>query len=111
MFLPPGSLGAPSQVVANQTFKGGIPSVPVLQDKGEKTPEKPQLRDFVGVWKATFQGKTFTVLTLKLENDKLAGTLSTGEVQLAADGEVSNVNREVGEARASFDISLDGESL
>src|SRR5260370_35116873 len=111
MFLPAGSLGAPSQVVANQTFKGGIPSVPVLQDKGEKTPEKPPLRGLVGVWKVSFQGKTFTVLVLQLENDKLAGTLSTGEVDLADDGEVSNVNQEVGEARAIFDIKLDGQIL
>src|SRR5260370_29482814 len=111
MFLPAGSLGAPSQVVANQTFKGGIPSVPVLQDKVEKPPEKTQLRDFVGVWKATFQGKTFTALTLKLENDKLVGTLSTGEVDLADDGEVSNVNQEVGEARAIFDVKLDSQIL
>ncbi len=73
--------------------------------------EKPQLRDFVGVWKAAFQGKTFTALTLKLENDKLAGTLSTGEVDLAPDGEVSNVNQEVGEPRAIFDIKLDGQIL
>src|SRR6266446_4518813 len=111
VLLTAGRLAAPSQVVAGQAFKGGVPGVSLLQDKVEKPPEKPQLRDFVGVWKATFQGKTFTALTMKLENDKLAGTLSTGEVDLADDGEVSNVNQEVGEARAIFDIKLDGQIL
>ena len=111
VFLTAGWLAAPSQVVAHQAFKGAVPSVSVLQDKVGKPPENPQPRDFVGVWKASFQGKTFTVLVLKLENDKLAGTLSTGEVDLADDGEVSNVNQEVGEARAIFDIKLDGQIL
>jgi len=111
VFLTAGRLAAPSQVVAAQAFKGGVPGVSLLQDKVEKPPEKPQLRDFVGVWKATFQGKTFTALTLKLKNDKLAGTLSTGKVDLAADGEVSNVDLEVGEPRAIFDIKLDGQIL
>ncbi len=111
VLLTAGRLAAPSQVVAAQAFKGGVPGVSLLQDKVEKPPEKPQLRDFVGVWKATFQGKTFTALTLKLKNDKLAGTLSTGKVDLAADGEVSNVDLEVGEPRAIFDIKLDGQIL
>jgi hypothetical protein len=102
---------AASQIIAAQAFKGEVPGLSVLQGKVEKPPEKPELRDFVGVWKATFQGKTFTALTLKLENDKLAGALSTGEVDLADDGEVSNVNQEVGEARAIFDIKLDGQIL
>ena len=111
VFLTAGRLAAPSQVVAAQAFTGVVPGVSLLQDKVEKPPEKPQLRDFVGVWKATFQGKTFTALTLKLKNDKLAGTLSTGKVDLAADGEVSNVDLEVGEPRAIFDIKLDGQIL
>lgn len=111
IFFTPGCLATPSQVIAAQAFTGEVPGVSVHQDKVEKPPEKPQLRDFVGVWKATFQGKTFTVLTLKLENDKLAGTLSTGEVDLADDGEVSNVNQEIGEDRAIFDIKLDGQIL
>ncbi len=111
IFLTAGWLAAPSQVVAAQAFTGVVPGVSLLQDKVEKPPEKPQLRDFVGVWKATFQGKTFTALTLKLKNDKLAGTLSTGKVDLAADGEVSNVDLEVGEPRAIFDIKLDGQIL
>jgi hypothetical protein len=111
VFLTAGWLTASSQVVAAQAFKGEALSVSVPQDQEDKPPEKPQPRDFVGTWKASFQGKTFTVLTLTLENDKLAGTLSTGEVDLADDGEVSNVNQEVGEARTIFDIKLDGQIL
>src|SRR5712691_3109671 len=111
IFLTAGWIAAPSQVIPAQAFKGEVPGLSVLQGKLEKPPEKPQPRDFVGVWKATFQGKTFTALALKLENDKLAGTLSTGEVDLAPDGEVSNVNQEVGEPRAIFDIKLDGQIL
>jgi len=111
VLLTAGWLAAPSQVIAAQDFKGEVPGLSVLQGKVEKPPEKPQLRDFVGVWKATFQGKTFTALTLKLENDKLAGALSTGEVDLATDGEVSNVSQEAGEARAIFDIKLEGQIL
>jgi len=111
VFLTAGWLATPSQVAAAQAFNGELSGVWVLQDKAEKPLEKPQLRDFVGVWKATFQGKTFTALTLKVENDQLAGTLSTGEVDLGTDGEVSNVNQEVGEARAIFDIKLEGQIL
>jgi hypothetical protein len=74
-------------------------------------PQKPELRDFVGTWKAYFEGKIFTVLTLKIVDGKLAGTLASGEVDLAEDGEVSQVNQEAGEPRAIFDVQLAGQVL
>jgi hypothetical protein len=74
-------------------------------------PQKPEPRDFVGTWKASFEGKTFTVLALKIVDGKLAGTLASGEVDLSDDGEVSHVNREAGEPRDIFDVELAGQIL
>ncbi|HYL10594.1 MAG TPA: hypothetical protein VEU31_07645 [Candidatus Acidoferrales bacterium] len=74
-------------------------------------PQKPEPRDFAGTWKASFEGKTFTVVTLKIVDGKLAGTLASGEVDLSEDGEVSHVNQEAGEPRSIFDAQLTGQIL
>jgi hypothetical protein len=87
------------------------PAEPPAQSKEDAPPEKPELRDFVGIWKASFDGKAFTVLTLKLQEGKLIGIIRTGEVDLSEDGEVSKVNQEPGEPRMIHDIKLDGKIL
>src|SRR5229473_3381502 len=87
------------------------PAEPPAQSKEDAPPEKPELRDFVGIWRASFDGKVFTALTLKMQEGKLIGIIRTGEVDLSDEGEVSKVNQEPGEPRMVHDIKLDGKIL
>lgn len=97
--------------VAGQSFGGAVFAASLPQAAPDKPPEKPERRDFVGTWKASLEGKTFAVVTLKLENDNLSGTIRTGEVDLADDGEVSKVNQEAGKPRVLLEIKLTGQTL
>ena len=46
----------------------------------------PELKSFVGMWKATFKGQVFATLILKEQDGKLSGTLNNFDVVTDKDG-------------------------
>jgi hypothetical protein len=50
----------------------------------------PDLKTFVGTWKASFKGETFAVLILRQERGSLAGTLNNFDISVDSDGNLSD---------------------
>ena len=48
------------------------------------------LRQFVGTWRAKFQGKVFLTIKLETQEGKLTGTATHAEVQLDKNGELTS---------------------
>ena len=46
-------------------------------------------KQFVGVWKATFQGNPFITIALTTEKDKLVGTVSHADIEVNKDGDLT----------------------
>jgi hypothetical protein len=63
---------------------------------GQSNPDKakdsatPDLKRFVGTWKASFKGEVFAVLVLREERGSLAGTLNNFDISLDKDGNLSD---------------------
>lgn len=63
---------------------------------------------FLGAWTAKFEGKTYVALRLKLQDRQVQGTISTGEVNLDAKGDVNEVTEEAQAPVAIFDAKVEG---
>jgi hypothetical protein len=50
----------------------------------------PDLKTFVGTWKASFNGEVFAVLVLREERGSLAGTLNNFDISVDKDGNLSD---------------------
>jgi len=50
----------------------------------------PDLKTFVGTWKASFQGGVFAVLVLREERGSLAGTLNNFDISVDQDGNLGD---------------------
>jgi hypothetical protein len=50
----------------------------------------PDLKTFIGTWKASFHGEVFAVLVLRVERGSLAGTLNNFDVSVDKDGNLSD---------------------
>jgi hypothetical protein len=50
----------------------------------------PDLKSFVGTWKASFHGEVFAVLVLREERGSLAGTLNNFDISVDQDGNLSD---------------------
>jgi len=84
-------------------FSGGMEKEPNASGAGDEA--------YVGIWKAEYQGKTFALLKLKIENQKLNGTLSSGEINVDKDGEVNEVTEEANSETPISEIKRDGAAL
>ena len=59
----------------------------------------PDLKSFVGTWKASFNGEVFAVLVLRKERGSLAGTLNNFDISVDKDGNLSEgTHKDSGEA-------------
>jgi len=54
-------------------------------------------KQFVGVWKATFQGRPFMTIALTTQNDKLVGTMSHVDIEVNKEGELTKAEAGEGE--------------
>lgn len=91
-------------VLALIALAGAAPLVAQTRNKESAAADKAKA--FVGTWEAKFHDKTFFVVTLQLENEKLTGTLRSGEIHVDANGEVDRVEREAGSESAIHDVML-----
>jgi hypothetical protein len=61
--------------------------------------DAPDLKSFVGTWKATFKGNVFATLILKEQNGKLSGTLNNFDVVTDKDGNlIDGTHADTGDA-------------
>lgn len=59
----------------------------------------PDLKTFVGTWKASFNGEVFAVLVLREERSSLAGTLNNFDISVDKDGNlIDGTHKDSGEA-------------
>src|ERR1700722_19593677 len=62
------------------------------QSRSEKAKDSatPDLKTFVGTWKASFNGEVFAVLVLREERGLLAGTLNNFDISVDKDGNLND---------------------
>ncbi len=59
----------------------------------------PNLKTFVGTWKATYNGEVFAILVLREERGGLAGTLNNFDISMDKDGNLNEgTHKDSGEA-------------
>jgi hypothetical protein len=67
-------------------------------------------KQFVGVWKGTFQGNPFITIALTTEKDKLVGTVSHANIEVNKDGELTKAEASEGESPIT-DVQVNGNIL
>ncbi len=67
-------------------------------------------KQFVGVWKASFQGNPFITIALTTEKDKLVGTVSHFDLEVGKDGELTKAEASDGED-AITEVRVNGNIL
>ena len=74
---------------------------PSLARQGDKQPadRPPDLKAFVGTWKASFQGDVFAILVLSEERGTLSGTLNNFDLSVDKEGNlVDGTHKDDGDA-------------
>ena len=67
-------------------------------------------KQFVGVWKATFQGNPFLTIALNTEKNQLVGTVSHANMEVNKDGELTKAEASDGEDPIA-DLRVNGNVL
>jgi len=60
------------------------------QDNKQTNGSQPDLKSFVGTWKATYKGDVFAILILKEQAGKLSGTLNNFDISVDKDGNLTD---------------------
>jgi hypothetical protein len=68
------------------------PSLPTFagQDVKQANESQPDLKAFVGTWKATYKGDVFAILILKEQDGRLSGTLNNFDISVDKDGNLDD---------------------
>lgn len=67
-----------------------VPSARARQRRGSSAGKTPDLRTYVGTWKASFRGKVFAILVLREKDGSLEGTLNNFEIAADKDGNLTD---------------------
>ena len=62
-------------------------------------PPAHKLADYAGTWQASFQGKPFMTIKLHDEKGQLTGTVSSGDLEVNSDGEITGAKVREGESQ------------
>lgn len=73
-------------LLAFACFGALSPSASSHQSSTSAKENSPELKSFVGTWKASFKGSVFATLILKEQDSKLSGTLNNFDVLTDKDG-------------------------
>ena len=60
------------------------------QNSAQEGERQPELKAFVGTWKATYKGDVFAILVLKEQSGKLSGTLNNFDISVDKDGNLDD---------------------
>lgn len=68
------------------------PTLPAFasQDSKRANESQPDLKAFVGTWKAIYKGDVFAILILKEQDGKLCGTLNNFDISVDKDGNLDD---------------------
>ncbi len=58
-----------------------------------------KLADYAGTWQASFQGKPFMTIKLHDEKGQLTGTVSSGDLEVNSEGEITGAKVREGESQ------------
>lgn len=83
-------------------------SVVSAQEFAKATPANA--KQFVGTWKANFQGHPFLTVTLAIEGNKFAGTVSHVDIEVNKEGELTKADPGEGEDPIA-DLRVAGDTL
>jgi len=76
-----------------------VASIFAQQNDKQAADSQPDLKAFVGTWKATYKGDVFAILILKEQNGKLSGTLNNFDISVDKDGNLNdNTHKDDGDA-------------
>jgi hypothetical protein len=65
-------------------------TVSARQSDAQAKETSPDLKAFVGTWKATFNGDVFAILILKEQDGKLSGTLNNFDISVDKEGNLAD---------------------
>lgn len=60
------------------------------QNASQSSDKRPDLREFVGTWTATYKGNVFATLILKEEHGTLSGTLNNFDINVDKEGNLTD---------------------
>jgi hypothetical protein len=66
---------------------------------------------YAGTWKGEYKGQTFAILKLKMDGQKLVGTIGFSQITIDKDGEIQKVSGEVSDQTAIYDLKPNGDVL
>src|SRR5215472_311529 len=66
---------------------------------------------YTGTWQGQFKGKTFVILKLKMEGQKLVGTIGFSQISIDKEGEIEKVSGEVSAQTPIYDVKPTGDTL
>jgi len=92
-------LSAGLVVSAAAILAASFPAHAAQNSSGSVKDTTPNLKTFVGTWKATYNGEVFAVLVLREERGGLAGTLNNFDISVDKDGNLTGgTHKDSGEA-------------
>jgi hypothetical protein len=98
--------------IALVTCLCGLRALAFCQEStGVKRSDAHNPSSFVGTWSGKFDGRTFTILKLDVVDHKIVGTISIGQINVGADGEVNEVTSEAKDETKILDPQETGDSL
>ena len=77
-------------ILAATFFAVGLPTNAIQSTSDAASDAAPNLKSFVGTWKATFNGEVFAILVLREERGSLAGTLNNFDISVDKDGNLKD---------------------
>jgi hypothetical protein len=87
---------------------GVAASISSLHANGQDRPAPGAQRSaFVGTWKAQYKGATYAVLELRAEKDGIAGTVTSGRINVDGNGEVNEVTKATADAEKQQVLDVD----
>jgi hypothetical protein len=93
-------------------FAAFVAAAAALPNQGGASKESaPDLRAFVGTWKASFHGDVFAVLVLREHKGELEGTMNNFDISVDQDGDLTDdTHKNTGEAPL-FNVQLRSGAL
>jgi hypothetical protein len=95
-------------MLCSLTLVAFLSSIASAQDFAKAT--AANAKQFVGTWKASFQGHPFLTVTLATEANKLVGTVSHADIEVNKDGELTKADPNEGEDPIA-DLRVAGDTL
>jgi hypothetical protein len=102
-------VAAPGRGAASNCRSSDQKSKPV--SKPESKPAATGPERYTGTWKGEYKGQTFAILKLKMDGQKLVGTIGFSQISINKDGEIQSVSGDVSDQTAIYDLKPSSDLL